>query len=94
MSQLRQEKLDRLLAWNEQRCELRPVYGQDLCRVVASVTASAEGSSTSWSGAGYINCKSAFCGDSCLDWARTKALRRMLHRPEELLDELHDVIDR
>ena len=101
--QHRKHKLERLAAINRQRCDLRPVYGQDLYNVVASMTeevTAADLKDGSWKGVGHVHCKRVH-GGCCshpshpsVYWGQTDALRDLLHTPEQYVQELREVINR
>ena len=99
----RQDKLVRLARMNKSRCDVRPVYGQDLCDTVDILLDCAEHKDSTkpghvWNGPGYVHChKTLTCTnphhpDSY--WTQTHALRDMLHTPEDYSRELQDILQR
>ncbi|XP_074640439.1 helicase domino-like isoform X2 [Tubulanus polymorphus] len=95
---------ERIVKYNRRRCDVRPVYGQDLCSAVSifnNRTGSADrtGSvSAAWNG--YIHCYNAQILDRNSPtavtrslWKRTDALSSIVKTPEQYLREMAIVLD-
>lgn len=92
IQQQRKEKLERIARVNEYRCELRPVFGQDLRNVVSTMMRKSVDKQSNWGCDGYINCMTARSEQST--WTQADALRRLLRSPEAYVDDLKDIINR
>jgi len=95
----RQERLERLNMINRRRCDSFVVYGNDVHRIVDSLSTTAAAASA-WSRVGYVNCLAAqFDGllsprSMLTYWRQTDALKRAVYTPDRRLEQLRDVLDR
>ena len=100
----RKEQLNYIVETNKKHCDVKPVYGQDLCDAV-NIFIDPYGSKhfvkrdrTLWHGPGQIHCHCAkFCQNPDHPkylWNQTKVLSDVIHTPEQYLAELQETLDR
>ncbi|XP_063967591.1 helicase SRCAP-like [Lytechinus pictus] len=92
--------LSRIASFNQQRCNAKPVYGQDLFTAVSLYhTSKPAGKRRPFSnGVGNIHCYHSLVGDALrrveVAYKKTRNLRNILHSPEDYLEELQQIIKR
>ncbi|XP_041456348.1 helicase domino-like isoform X3 [Lytechinus variegatus] len=92
--------LSRIATFNQQRCNAKPVYGQDLFTAVSLYhTSKPAGKRRPFSnGVGNIHCYHSLVGDALrrveVAYKKTRNLRNILHSPEDYLEELQQIIKR
>ena len=106
-AQRRKDKLERLARMNKQHCDVKPVYGQDLCEAVNILRADSVASlninnnkdcDSRWRmGQGYLHCEAVHRARNpyhpAVFWHQTDALRNIVHSPEQYLFELKEILE-
>lgn len=94
----RKATLQRITKVNKLRCSAKPVYGQDLFSAVSIYSGAppAGGANPLASGIGHVfsQCVHVLGGGPSGHDQYTDALRKLVHRPEDFLRDLKDIIQR
>ncbi|ESO91647.1 hypothetical protein LOTGIDRAFT_122039, partial [Lottia gigantea] len=94
----RKSKLELITRINKRHCDVKPVYGQDLCESIEAFSDldPTTVNSNIWHGLGTVYCRHANRYDNSHGnfWKTTSALSNIVHTPEQYLTELQDLLDR
>lgn len=93
----RKWKLSRIADINNKRCDLQPLFGQDLQATVNIYKDFRPNcDKTRWKSLGYLYCHDVHHSTSRTDnyWRRTSALSNAVNTPEQYLKKLEDVLRR
>ena len=92
--QRRREKLALVARLNHKQCQVRPVYGTDVCEAVNVRT---DNPAHGWAD-GYLHClnvhSARYPNRGAAYWSQTRAFSDIIHTPELYVEELREIVDR